>query len=330
MTTIAASPFPELLRKFRQRAKLSQQELSDVLRTQDGITLYGSDISKLEQDRRKPPKMDVALAIIQALHLNDEEAQRFLEAGNYPPSVSRLLSEQPKEQKEGSSPQPFYPPTTPEQALLYLRSPFPSWQLSGDEYITACNKLAMWLFLATRAEDLLNVFVFEVFTRPWNLARILMTGKTNDFWLIKLQVLRWMEKYHPGEALERAKRIILENPTLNILYEHSDKLKLDTISFYNYTLFIQHPEIHYHYLHFHVKIWITRTQEGDLDRFIVVYEPHNAHTSQVIAQKYQELCRDQEDYTYGDLPDVPSRQTQSQSQNYQLHTSFAYSTQQDQ
>jgi transcriptional regulator with XRE-family HTH domain len=307
MSTITASSFANLLREYRQRAKLSQQELSDVLRTQDGITLYGSDISKLEQDKRRPPKIDAALAIIQALHLSEEEAQRFLEAGNYPPTVSRLLAKQPKGQKEGGSPQPFYPPTTPEQALLYLRSPLPSWQLSVDGYITSCNKLTMWLLLATRAEDLLNVFVFDVFAWPWNLARILMTGKSNDFWFIKLQVLRWMEKNHPSDTLERAKRIILENPTLNILYEHSDKLNLDTISFYNYTLYIQHPETHYHYLHFYVKIWITRTQDGDLDKFIVVYEPHDTHTSEVIAQKYQELSRDQANYTYGDFFDVPLR-----------------------
>jgi predicted ester cyclase/transcriptional regulator with XRE-family HTH domain len=298
MATITTSQFAYLLRKYRQRAKISQQELSDILRIQYGITLYGSDISKLERDERKPPKIDATLALIQALHLNEDEAQGFLEAGNYPPSVSRLLTEQPKEQKEGSSPEPFYPPTTPEQALSYLRSPFPSWQLSGDGNIIACNRLAMWLFLATRAEDLLDVFVFEVFTRPWNLARILMTGKSNDFWFIKLQVLNWMEKHNPSEAIERAKRIILENPTLNILYEHLDKLNLDNISFYNYALFIQHPEIHHHYLHFHVKIWITRTIEGNLDKFIIVYEPHDAYTSEVIAQKYLELNKNQEDYMY--------------------------------
>src|SRR5436305_2953744 len=95
MTTISyASLFADRLKEYRQRAKLSQQELSDVLRTKYGVTLYGSDISKLEQDKRKPPKIDAALAIIQALHLSDEEAQRLLDAGNYPPSVVSLLPEQ--------------------------------------------------------------------------------------------------------------------------------------------------------------------------------------------------------------------------------------------
>src|SRR5438270_11540845 len=100
MTTVAVSPFANWLREFRQRAKISQQELSDVLRTQYGITLYGSDISKLERDERKPPKIDAALAIIQTLHLSEEEAQRLLDAGNYPPAVVNLMQEQPTHEQQ--------------------------------------------------------------------------------------------------------------------------------------------------------------------------------------------------------------------------------------
>jgi hypothetical protein len=305
MTTISyASKFADSLKDYRQRAKLSQQELSNVLRNQYNITLYGSDISKLEQERRKPPKVDAALAIIRTLHLSEEEAQRFLEAGNYPPSVFHLLTEPKKEQTEYTTVLPLYPPTTTEQAQIHLQSSFPSWQLSADGYIIATNKLAMWLWMAAIAADLIDAFVFEVFTRPWNLDRILMTGQINDFWLIKLQVMRWMENQHPSEALERAKRIILENPTLNILYEHLDKLNLDTISFYKYSLFIQHPEIHYTYLRFRVKIWITRTEDGELDRFIFVYEPHDSHTREIVTQKYKELYTGEEDYIYSKFSDI--------------------------
>lgn len=302
MTTTAIPQFSYLLREFRQRAKISQQELSDVLKTLYNVTLYGSDISKFEREERKPPKIDTTLAMIKALHLSDEEAQRFLEAGNYPPSVFHLLAEPKKEQSEYSNVLPLYPPTTTEQAQIHLQSSLPSWQLSADGYIISTNKLAMWLWMAAIAADLIDAFVFEVFTRPWNLDRILMTGQINDFWLIKLQVMRWMENQYPSEVLERAKRIILENPTLNILYEHLDKLNLDTISFYKYSLFIQHPEIHYTYLRFRVKIWITRTEDGELDRFIFVYEPHDNHTREIVTQKYKELNKIEEDYTYSNSP----------------------------
>lgn len=93
-------------------------------------------------------------------------------------------------------------PVTEEQARLWLKDPYPVWNLTDDGLIFAANLLAFWLWDALDPDDrgitqenLLGANALDVFIRPENLSRI-PVDQNRQFWQTKSSVaLRLSERY---------------------------------------------------------------------------------------------------------------------------------------
>lgn len=76
--------FGELLKEYREKAGLSQYELSDL------VKIHPSHISRLERGERKPRVRNV-MRFINALNLNEEEIKKLLTAAGYSPEIHETL-----------------------------------------------------------------------------------------------------------------------------------------------------------------------------------------------------------------------------------------------
>lgn len=76
--------FGELLKGFRERAGLSQYELSDL------VKIHPSHISRLERGERKPRLKNV-IRFINALCLNEEDGNKLLQAAGYSSKINKPL-----------------------------------------------------------------------------------------------------------------------------------------------------------------------------------------------------------------------------------------------
>jgi transcriptional regulator with XRE-family HTH domain len=76
--------FGELIKGFREKAGLSQYEISDL------VKIHPSHISRLERGERKPRLKNV-IRFINALSLNEEDGNKLLQAAGYSSKINRPL-----------------------------------------------------------------------------------------------------------------------------------------------------------------------------------------------------------------------------------------------
>src|SRR3954470_20954411 len=79
--------FAALLRGFRERARLSCNELARA------VGVDPSYISRLERGEREPPRRRVVESLAQALQLGLDEQDRLLVSAGYAPATVALLGE---------------------------------------------------------------------------------------------------------------------------------------------------------------------------------------------------------------------------------------------
>ncbi len=303
--------FPSLLKTYRQRAKKSQEELSSSLK-KVGLPLHASDISKLERDERKPPKIEYTIAIIKELQLSPDEAREFLEAGNYPPSAIQAMSFTSPISTMPTIPTPLeppsYPPITKSGMEEMLKKETPSWVLNADGTLTAANLLAFLIWGSSLEEgihrnDLLGVNIFKVFATPWNFERIAMPEKEDDFWFVKINVFKMLEQDIDPNASATFRKAIEAHPVLRLIYRNAGEMDLGK-AHYNYYLKMEPPGADVSsdepkvYLRFRVNIYITRGGGGAIEEFAVNYKPANEYTTNFIANEYQRILTDHGEEAY--------------------------------
>jgi transcriptional regulator with XRE-family HTH domain len=273
--------FSELFTTYRKRAG-TQEEIGEK------IGLHFSNVSKIERNERRPPKLKHIIAFIRACNLTTDQAKQLLEAGNYPTSALNMIKFDPT----------LYPSTDQETALSRLRGErgfYPTLLLTENGIITGINLLAMVLWSALSLMDIkpdpskvLGWSVFEIYAGIQNWSRILLPGKTSDFLFTKIIVFRKLEEFLPASAVDAFKKRIDESATLQLIYEHGTadigkewtynlKLRPPDESFFNDTTILEF-EGH-----------VERIMEGDSQSgFIVTYQPLK-DTIKVMAELHEAL-----------------------------------------
>lgn len=76
------TPFPELLRAYRERARLSSNQLATL------AAVDHSYVSRLEQAQRDPPRAHVVLAFARILQLDPVDTGRLMVAAGHAPGIA--------------------------------------------------------------------------------------------------------------------------------------------------------------------------------------------------------------------------------------------------
>src|SRR5258706_7839720 len=275
--------FGQYLAEYRQRLGMSQQELSVV-------GLHPSDISKLERDTRKAPRLEIVQRMVEVLRLTHSDTIKLLDAAGYSPSVLNNAKFDPS----------VYPPTTKELANARLqgdRGYWPAWLLDTNATIIAANLLSfsLWQALPAHQEEfdkssLLGRNVFEIVCQPKNMKRIAMPHRTTDSWSTKILVYRKLEENLPSSVVANFKEVILNHPILRLIYEYAS-LELDEEWSYCLKILSSQSVVNLEnqdeYLQF--EVYVERIIENNEHLgYIVTYQPLKK-LIKLIEKEYQQL-----------------------------------------
>jgi transcriptional regulator with XRE-family HTH domain len=311
------SSFGEQLTHYRKALGMSQRFLAE--RCGLGV----SHLNRVEKGVRKPPQLKSLLCLLEELHLADEQAVELLQLAGYSPSLLKQVDDtqqgrHPAEEKQvsgaGSNQEEEgrtrfdisrFPPRTPAmlQERLWARGyPAAVLYLSPESRITAANLLSFWLWGSPideelRREDLLGCSIFELVTRPWNLERIALPEKEDDFWWNTITSFKGVEQALPKDVSAAFKTIILAYPILRLLYLYGDHRQ--TLPSYKSFLKMLPPQVDLTLLQpQYLEFWgTTELIQSHLitEGILVSYQPANSYTREILEKEYQRLIK-----LYGD------------------------------
>jgi transcriptional regulator with XRE-family HTH domain len=285
-----------------------------------------SRLNRIERGIDRPPKLEIVLQLADVLDLSPDETDEYIRAAGYDPEnienghrddtkiqalqadfLHGRLMPADKQQKKRSMPEP--PQIGEMGAKAKLEEPIPAWRLRSDGTLTHANLLAFWIWNAL-IEGILYLTriigqnAFSVFTDGTNIERISITLSKNSFWRVKMYILILLAVLMERRLCRQILDKIMKYPVLQQLYEYAyEHPEEEPVGkdFYEYTLELKLPqedtissddnEASSRRLSFLVKLTVLRDREGTITDFIASYNPNDAYTERIIAEKYQELTR---------------------------------------
>lgn len=314
--------FAELTTSYRERKGMRQKFVAEK------AGLDPSRLNRIEKGKDRPPKLAIVLQLADVLELSEDERDEYIKAAGYNPEhiengyenghqdatqIQELqedfLHGRPmpvdKQQKKRSMPEP--PQIGELGAKLKLEEPIPAWRLKADGTITYANLLAFWIWnalieLRLYPTRIIGQNAFSVFTDGTNIERIGITLSKNSFWRVKMYILILLAALVERKLYRQIRDKIMKYPVLQQLYQyayaHPEEEPVGK-DFYEYALELKLPqedrlggddkEASSRRLSFIVKLSVLRDTEGTITDFIASYNPHDAYTHRIIAEKYREF-----------------------------------------
>ncbi|HYT41228.1 MAG TPA: hypothetical protein VEP90_02675 [Methylomirabilota bacterium] len=164
-----------------------------------------------------------------------------------------------------------YPVVTLRQLQASLEEPYPVWFLSPRGDVLAINLLAIWLWNASKLNDLLGVNVFDIYSR--NFKRI-PKDINHEFFSKKSAVVKRLFDLFGGQSYLAFISLMKSDPYLKEIFDWELEISKNEWEFdreWKYPLRLLCPDTNSSHMMMEFQVTVSRL-EGDLG-YLAIYEP---------------------------------------------------------
>ena len=164
-----------------------------------------------------------------------------------------------------------YPVVTLRQLQASLEEPYPVWFLSPRGDVLAINLLAIWLWNASKLNDLLGVNVFDIFSH--NFKRI-PKDINHEFFAKKSAVVKRLFDLFGGQSYLAFISLMKSDPYLKEIFDWELEISKNEWEFdreWRYPLRLLCPDTNSPHVMMEFQVTVSRL-EGDLG-YLAIYEP---------------------------------------------------------